>query len=529
MTRHVVQLELYRVLMDKWLAVNNLSTFFRVDSKACVWLMNEPWWTPVSETGMRRSSLTVKQFRSSGNDGSLQSLIRKMCSSPKDIQWRLERRCGGCVYQGHCTSEAAGTIHALPDQSTEAQSIFENTLSEVAQASEIDMEDMYGAVELLPRHVSLYFSEGLPSEEAPFEIHTVDQKSQLVRRDCSNLPQTFEGQFIFDHIEGVREARAIVVRGNDKDTVRRYIALHRHFFQGKLVIGLDRWRAAGGNPHPDVLFVLDSRGAPLTYDLHWLVHRIHKFEEDEESGEAHLEFRHGGIDLKAQGIVRKRKQTLRSLREISIKRDAFTESDVQNLRFDHDDVYRLTVSREEMIRCHDAVVEPPMAHAQVARPDLCVLPQQGDSIEALNATSRGMTNQLFRSRQKLAAYHLGRVLPYDIKHKTLPLFAEDVGVYFNINSDPHLGDTSSECIFSWTVLIRYHASNVERVIMHCPKSKARPHDTLIEFVHALFEQISDHNAAILSDAEESGNALSQLVKLQCYVFDPGEVSPNQIQ
>ena len=65
--------------------------------------------------------------------------------------------------------------------------------------------------------------------------------------------------------------------------------------------------------------------------------------------------------------------------------------------------------------------------------------------------------------------------------------------------------------------------------MHCPKSKAQPHDTLIEFVHALFEQISDHNAAIMSDAEESGNALSQLVKLQCYVFDPGEVSPNQIQ
>lgn len=114
----------------KWLAVNSLSTYVQVNTKACVWLMNEPWWTPVSETEMKRSSLTVKQFCSSDNDGSLRSLIRKMCSSPDDIQWRLERRCSGCVYQGHCTSEAAGTIRALPDQSTEAQSISENTLSE---------------------------------------------------------------------------------------------------------------------------------------------------------------------------------------------------------------------------------------------------------------------------------------------------------------------------------------------------------------------------------------------------------------
>ena len=132
--------------------------------------------------------------------------------------------------------------------------------------------------------------------------------------------------------------------------------------------------------------------------------------------------------------------------------------------------------------------------------------------------------RLFRSRQKLAAYDLGRVLPHGIKHKMFPLFAEDVGVYFNINSDPHLGDTSSECIFSWTVLVRFHASNTERIITHSPKSRALPRETLIEFVYAFFEQISDNNAAIMSDAEEDQNALPQLVKLQCYVFDPGEVS-----
>ena len=173
MPRHAVQLELYRVLIDKWLAVNSLSAFVRVNTKACVWLMNETWWTPVSETEMKRSSLTVKQFCSGENEGSLRALTKKMCFSPDDIQWRLDRRCGGCVYQGHCKSEAAGTIRALPDQSTEAQSIFENTLSEVAQASEVDIEDMCGAVEVLPRHVSLYFSEGLPSDEAPFEIVNV--------------------------------------------------------------------------------------------------------------------------------------------------------------------------------------------------------------------------------------------------------------------------------------------------------------------------------------------------------------------
>ena len=305
--------------------------------------------------------------------------------------------------------------------------------------------------------------------------------------------------------------------------MRRYIALHQHFFHGKLVVGLDHWRT-GCSPHPDVTFVLDSRGASLTYDLHWLVHRIQKFEEVEESGEAYVEFRHGGIDLKAQGIVRKHKQSLRSLREVTMRRNAFDESDVHNLPFDRDDVYRLTVSREEMIRCREAVVEPPMVHAQVAQPDRRVPLRQRDSIETLNAISEVMTTQLFRSRQKLAAYDLGRVLPHGIKHKMFPLFAEDVGVYFNINSDPHLGDTSSECIFSWTVLIRFHASNTERIITHSPKSRALPHETLIEFVHALFEQISDNNAAIMSDVEEGENALPQLVKLQCYVFDPGEVS-----
>jgi hypothetical protein len=527
MLRHAVQLELYRVLISEWLAVNNLATYFRVSTQAGVWLLNEPWWTPIPDTDMKRSALIVKQLRSGENTNGLRSLIETMTTSPRDVQWRLERRCEACVYQGHCTSEAAGAVRALPDQSAEAQTVMQSILSELAQGSEQDIEDVCGAVKKLRRHVSLYFSEGSPLEETTIDILHLGPSSQQGDEGQRGAPPGSSGnRFIFDHVEGVREARAFVVRGHNllahKESVREHITAQRRRFQGRLVVGLEQWHIEDG-PHPTVAFVLDSRGTELTSDAHWLKHRIQRFDEDESAGTALVEFRYAGETFRAQGVVRRRRQNSRSLREVSIERGAFQRGDTEMLRLGNDGVYRLTVAREEMLRCGD-VTPAPLNLGEGREQPIDPLPSAYDYVNMIDNIPAGMATQLFRSRQKLSACATGRVLPYAVKHKAFPLFAEDVGVYFSINSDPHLGEAGSEYIFSWTALVRFHTANVERVVSHSPKSKVPPHETLIEYLHALFAQISDHNESIKSETGEDD--VRQFVKLQCYVFDPSEVSRN---
>ena len=564
MLRHAVQLELYRALIMKWLEVNNLTTHFRVSRRAGVWLMNEPWWTPVQDTDMKRSALIVKQLRSGENVNSLRSLIDAMVARPTDVQWRLERRCEICVYQGHCTSEAAGSVRALPDQSAEAQTVMQSFLGELSQqeGSEEDMEDMFSAVKKLPRHVSLYFSEGELAEEtntrifdtesssrgegqggaasralalhprppgslpAPPELQQPAAAGEPVDPDAVMLPQTSGRRFIFDHVEGVREARAVVVRGRGllsrKEFVRGCIINRRHAFEGRLVVGIEQCDDED-RPHPTVVFVMDSRGIELTHDEHWMKHRILRFDEDERTETAEMEFRCGGETFRAKGTVRRRRQSSRSLREVSVEQNDFQSGDVNRLRLGNDGVYRVAVAREEILRCEgdDAPQAVNLWEGQDG-----AAPASSSALSYVHMIDRipaGMAAQLFRSRQKLSACTTGRVLPYASKHRAFPLFAEDVGVYLSINSDHHLGEAGSEYIFSWTVLVRFHAANVERVVSHSPKSKAPPHETLIEYIHALFAEISDHNAALQPEGDGEKPDVREFIKLHCYVFDPSEV------
>lgn len=593
MLRHAVQLELYRVLISRWLEVNDLrETHFRVAERAGVWLMNEAWWTPIQDTDMKRSELIVKQLRSGDDDdaNSLRSLMDAMVARPADVPWRLERRCEMCVYQGHCASEAAGTVRALPDQSAEAQTVMQSFLGEIARGSTDDIEDMFCAVKKLPRHVSLYFSEGELSEETTSNANIVldDHSGSTISRPRAEdqeghgggVPAPAPGalalppprprppalpasgrlrvrkKFIFDHIEGVREARAVVVRGlgllTQKEAVRRHVVSHPRAFQGRLVIAIERRCDGDDRPHPTVAFVMDSRGMDLTHDEHWMKRRILSFEEDEKEETALVTFRQAGETFTARGAVRRRRQSPRSLREVSIEKGDFERGDVAKLRLGNDGVYRLTATREEILRCEEQeegagappgplitanpLVVPPLppSHPPPHPPQQQQQEQQGqqqqqgrrqhraDTTAAVAAASgsstsapsyvhmmdnlpAGMATQLFRSRQKLSACAAGRVSPYHAatKHRVFPLFAEDVGVYLSVDADHHLGEAGSEYVFSWTALVRFHAANVERVVSHSPKSKAAPHETLIEFIHALFSKISDHNDELRRENENT--------------------------